>query len=377
MAARTNRRGRVVLFVLLVMVVLAYRPVSTHLRAAALLQRFADAGSARQLRASVVDEEQARFGEIAARIYSPRNVIDPPGLVIVHGVHRLGIDEPRLVRFARAIAGAGVRVLTPEVRELADYRVDAHSIDTIGSAAHALRLRTSPHRTVGLMGMSFAGGLSLLAAADARFSTDIDFVVSIGGHDDVARVSRFFATDTIPRPDGTILSTHAHDYGPLVLVYSHIEDFFPTEDVTAARDALRAWLWEWYDAARARAAELPPPSRTRMQSLFEHRIDAIAPELLAVVARNEAPMAAVSPHGRLGALRVPVYLLHGAGDNVIPPTETLWLEHDLPAGVPRQVLVTSAINHVEPGGGSSWSEQWAVVHFLAQVLARTDAARVE
>jgi pimeloyl-ACP methyl ester carboxylesterase len=86
-------------------------------------------------------------------------------------------------------------------------------------------------------------------------------------------------------------------------------------------------------------------------------------------------MAAVSPHGRLGPLRVPVYLLHGAGDNVIPPTETLWLEQDLPPGVPRQVLVTSAINHVEPGGSSSWSEQWALVHFLARILAETDAAR--
>ena len=36
----------------------------------------------------------------------------------------------------------------------------------------------------------------------------------------------------------------------MVLVYSHVEDFFPAEDVPAARDALRSWLWEKRDDAR-------------------------------------------------------------------------------------------------------------------------------
>ena len=44
--------------------------------------------------------------------------------------------------------------------------------------------------------MSFAGGLSLLAAADPRFAEDVGFVVAVGAHHDLARVSRFFATDS-------------------------------------------------------------------------------------------------------------------------------------------------------------------------------------
>jgi pimeloyl-ACP methyl ester carboxylesterase len=348
---KRKRRGPILWSIVLFAVVLAWRPAATHLRAAALLSRFADASSGptvgrRGLGARTVEEEDVPLVDTRARIYTPRGVRDPPGLVIVHGVHRLGIDEPRLVRFARAIAADGVRVLTPEVRELADYRVDPRSIETIGAAVRELRVRTQAHRTVGLMGMSFAGGLSLLVAADPRFSPDLDFIVSIGGHDDVARVSRFFATDTIPRPDGTILSAHAHEYGPLVLVYSHVEDLFPPQDAQVARDILRMWLWEEQDKARARVDELTPPSRLQMQRLLDHQRGSVRPELLAVVDRHQALMANVSPHGRLGSLHVPVYLLHGAGDLVIPPTETLWLEHDLPARVPRVVLVTPAINHV-------------------------------
>jgi len=373
-------RARLAVFVVLVLAVLVARPAWEHLRSVSLLLRFADTSPPSGLRAVgvvAVDASDLSFvspsgAPIRARYYTPRGVADPPGIVLLHGVHRLGIAEPRLVRFANAIAASGIRVLTPEVRELADYRVDPISIDTIGAAARELRHATRADRTVGVMGMSFAGGLALLAAADPRFAPSIDFVVTIGAHDDLARVSRFFATSTIPRPDGSILAMQAHDYGPLVLVYSHIEDFFPAADVPVARDALQAWLWDEQDRARATSAKLGDASRAKMDRLFDHRIDSIAPELLAEIDKNGPLMALVSPHGRLGAVRGPVYLLHGAGDTVIPPSETLWLEHDLPPAAVAEALVSPAINHVELGDKPSIGDEWAVIHFLAGVLGETE-----
>jgi len=41
--------------------------------------------------------------------------------------------------------------------------------------------------------------------------------------------------------------------------------------------------------------------------------------VLEEIVKYSAEMAPVSPHGQIGKLTVPVYLLHGAGDNVIPP----------------------------------------------------------
>jgi pimeloyl-ACP methyl ester carboxylesterase len=268
-----------------------------------------------------------------------------------------------------------VRVLTPEVRELADYRVDPGSIDTIGQAARLLRKDVLPNRAVGVMGMSFSGGLALLAAAAPTFREAIDFVVAVGAHDDLERVSRFFATNAIARPDGTELAMQAHDYGPLVLVYSHIEDFFPAEDVDVARDALRAWLWDRQDEARLKLVALSEPSRAMMGRLFDHRIDSIAPALLREIDKTRAAMALVSPHGHLGSVRAAVYLLHGAGDTVIPPSETQWLARDLPPGVLRRVLISPAIGHVELGGDPSMVDEWGVIDFLAAVLSEIDAPR--
>ncbi len=373
-------RTRLAVFAVTAAAVLLWRPAGAHLRAASLLMRFSDPSPPSGLRAMgavAVDESeltvQGHDRAIAARIYAPLGVLDPPGLVLVHGVHRLGINEPRLVRFARAVAAAGVRVLTPEIQELADYRVDPASIDSIGDAAHALRGQVSPERAVGVMGMSFAGGLSLLAAADPRYQRDISFVVAMGAHDDLSRVSRFFATNAIERPDGSSLSLQAHDYGPLVLVYSHVEDFFPVGDVAVARDALRMWLWEQQPEARAKAASLSPPSLAKMERLFDHHLETIHPDLLRELDLHADLMASVSPHGHLATIRAPVFLLHGAADTVIPPSETLWLAEDLPPGVLRHALVSPAISHVELEGDPSAADEWAVVDFMSDVLRQTDA----
>ena len=381
-APRPRRRAlRVLLFTLLVAAAILARPAVTHVRAAALLLRFADAkaeGGLAGVGRHAVDEEpltvETSRGPVRARLYVPRGVTAPPGVVMVHGVHRLGIEEPRLRRFSRAIAESGVTVLTPEVQEIADYTVDARSVETIGAAARTLGKRLGGGRA-GVMGMSFAGGLSLLAAADPRFAEHIGFVVAIGGHHDLGRVSRFFATSEVIDPSGRATHLEAHGYGALVLLYGHAERFFPAEDVPAARDALRLWLWDERSAARVAAEPLSPASWAKLDALFEGRIDLVAAEILAELDRFEGAMAEVSPHGKLGRMSVPVFLLHGAGDTVIPAAETEWIAAEVPPRVLRQALVSRAIVHVEMGSDTPFGETWALVHFMASILAEADAAR--
>jgi dienelactone hydrolase len=376
-----RRVGRVVLLVALALVVLLIQPAGAHLRAASLLVRFADANAAGALadfgKHAIVETDAAvplARGEARARVYTPTGVVDPPGLVVVHGVHRLGIDEPRLQRFARAIAATGVVVLTPEIQEIADYRIDPRSIDTIGAAAGELQRRVG-HGRVGVMGMSFAGGLSLLAAADPRFEKAIGFVVAVGAHDDLGRVLRFFATDAIARPDGTTQSLEAHEYGALVMIYGNAERFFPAADVPAAREALRLRLWEQPDAALAKAKELGPEARVIVDALFEGRLDVVRPALVAAIDQGAESMRLVSPHGHLGTIHVPVFLLHGEGDTVIPSAETLWIASEVPPAELRAALVSPAIVHVEIHGEPALGEQWALVHFMAGVLEEAAAAR--
>jgi dienelactone hydrolase len=369
-------------FVLLAALVVLWRPASAHVRAVSLLARFTDPDAhgvlADAVRHPVVASDfPLPEAGTRARLYLPSDLdhgaADVPGVVIVHGVHWKGIDEPRLQRFATTIAASGVAVLTPEIRELCDYRIDAASIDTIGASAQALSARLGG-RPVGVMGLSFAGGLSLVAATDARYAPSFAFVVAVGAHDDLGRVLRFFTSNESPRPDGTTLRLQAHDYGAVVLVYSHAEDFFPAADLPAARDALRSWLHEDFDAARSRAQALSPEAAIKMKQVFSHDSVALAPELDAEVGRLSPQLAAVSPGAHLAAIRVPVFLLHGAGDRVIPSSETEWLAHDTPRAMLRAALISPAIEHVELEGKPSLGDELALVHFMGDVLDAADEA---
>ena len=371
---------KILVFLLSVAVVVLARPAWMHFRAAGVLLRVQapqHPGTLARLSAHPIDEVLTEVstpsGPIRARLYIPKDRPHAPGMVLVHGVHHLGIEEPRLVAFARALSSSGIRVLTPELLSLADYHVDPSSVDLIGYSAYSLS--TSLGQKVGVLGLSFSGGLSLLVAADPRFEPSIRFVVSIGAHDDLERVSQFLITNNIERPDGTTLHMAAHEYGALVLIYSHLNDFFPPADVPAAHEALRELLWEKVDESRKHAALLSPASRQKMELLYDHHVEALAGEIREAIARHRAEMAPVSPHGNLGTLHVPSLLLHGAADNVIPSSELLWLQHDVPPAALKSALISTAISHVAMEGEPSISDKWKLVHFMAQILELTEDSK--
>ena len=100
----------------------------------------------------------------------------------------------------------------------------------------------------------------------------------------------------------------------------------------------------------------------------------VKPILLANLEKHRAESDAVSPASQLYRLHVPVMLLHGAGDNVIPPSETLWLAKDIPHDELRAVLISPAISHVELGKGATTMDKLRLVHFIAQLISMAQNA---
>lgn len=308
---------------------------------------------------------------VRARIYEPSVVYRC--IVVGHGVHHRGIDEPRLVRFARALSSVGARVLTPELSDLADYRITRAGVDVLGESVRFLSSKC-PSKTTGLLGFSFAGGQALMAAMDEATFGHLAYVASVGGYHDLGRVSRFLLSGTVEAPDGSHRRT-AHEYGIVVLLQGHLDRFVPEADLAVARGAFRAWLHEDRDAAWAIAS-----ARTKAETeqlflrLAGGRIHEVAGELGRILAEQAAEVELLSPHGRLSEIAVPVYLLHGSGDNVIPPEETLWARREL-GGRPQATLITPLIEHAEmkdeaglPGMMTRLLDEMGLVRFMAQLL---------
>jgi pimeloyl-ACP methyl ester carboxylesterase len=223
---------------------------------------------------------------------------------------------------------------------------------------------------VGVLGLSFSGSLALLAAAEPQFSPSIKFVVAVGSEDEMARVANYYRTGIEPRPDGTLEQLPPHEYGALVMEYENLQDFIPNAaDLEPLRAVLRAHLYEDVTAEDAALARLTPAQRAEADQLMDTTSSKTHQLLAESNARHLQAMAAISPHGHLAQLAMPVYLLAGEGDNIIPSAETQWLETELPRKKLKAVLVSPMISHLDlDGAGPTFLDQLHLVHFFALIL---------
>src|SRR6185503_11983304 len=200
-----------------------------YVRAASLFVRAAHLGGRTETFANAIARPvtalprhtvPTRQGDVAAQWYRPDGRIRRAAL-LVPGVHSMGIAEPRLTALAQDLAGSGVAVMTMALPDLMGYRITARSADVIEDAVKwmAAQPDLAPDGRVGMVGISFAGGLSIVAAGRPSIRDKVAYVVSFGGHGDLGRVLKYLATGVAVQAPGVV--THPpHDYGVAVILYA-------------------------------------------------------------------------------------------------------------------------------------------------------------
>jgi pimeloyl-ACP methyl ester carboxylesterase len=351
----------------------AWPPAKAHLQALAVMRDVADQPVpwvAREVTGPVTRQDltlEIAGQHVRARMYRPANQASAPAMVVFHGVHYLGIDEPRLMAFAAAIASCGIEVLTPELPDIKDYRVSNASVDTIGASVTWLAAQTG--KPVGVMGLSFAGGLALVAAADPRYHPAFKFIMAVGSQDSMARVAKYYRTGGDVGPDGTAELLPAHEYGPLVLEYDYLEDLIPAEDIPEVRPVMRAHLYEDRAAEKQASVGLTQKEKTELLDLMNANSSTTQARIAAIAQKHAIEMAELSPDGRLATLNTPVYLLHGQADNIIPAAESLWIAHELSPNELKAILVSPVLSHLDlDGHGPGAMDEWRLLHFFAGVM---------
>ena len=205
----------------LAVAVLLVAALAPYWTAAALIARAAGAsgllGTASRWTAhdlSSTDEYiRTRAGTIRARIFRSAGPISH-AVLLVTGVHRDGINEPRLRTLASELAATGRVVVTPEIDDLLHYRVTSRVTDTIEDVAKWMTARGDLFGAtrIGVIGVSFSGGLSIVASGRPSIRGQIAYILSFGGHGNLPRVLRYLCTgEGGPRPP--------HPYGVAVTCY--------------------------------------------------------------------------------------------------------------------------------------------------------------
>jgi dienelactone hydrolase len=318
----------------------------------------------------------SRHGVLHGRLYLPAGE-SRRAFVLTPGVHAAGIDEPRLVDFAGHLAARGYVVLTPELPDLRQYRITPRSTDMIEDAALWLAGPSglTADGRVGIIGISFAGGLSVVAAGRPALRSRAAFVLSVGGHGDLLRTLQYLCTGRMA--DGT--ARCPHDYGLALVALEVADRLVPPAQVELFRTGVLTFLeaseadrtdrqraQRLFRKARDLESRMPEPARTLMSHVNDRDVRALGPHLLPHVPSIAAD-ASLSPESSPAPVS-PVYLLHGASDNVIPPEESRLLATHLRSQTRVELLLTPLITHAAASRYLDLDDTWKLIAFWAAVL---------
>ena len=236
----TRKRWRVVAAAIAIALAAAWWLLWPDVTSAALLLDLVDPGSrmraALPVRVAAIRESDVavptRHGDVEGRLHIP-DAGASHALLIVPGVHAGGIHEPRLAALSRRVAGAGAAVLTLPLPDLRTYRITPESTDQIEDAITWLSSRKdlAPTGRVGVIGVSFAGGLALVAAGRPGMRERLTAVVSLGGHADLPRAMAYACTGRMP--DGSTRTPH--DYGVVLALRAAVPHLVPARSSGGAR----------------------------------------------------------------------------------------------------------------------------------------------
>jgi len=272
-------------------------------------------------------------------------------LVLVPGAVRGGRRDPRLVAFAETLARAEFRVLVPELAGMRALQVTSADARVLDAAARHLEAE-APARPLGLAAVSFAVGPAVLAV-DA--GAPVDFVVAIGGYYDLEAAIAFFTTGRFRAGPGEPWRyREPNAYGKWVFVLANAPRVDDPNDRGLLRQMARRKLEDLDADIAPLVAALGPEGRAVHALLVNadpERVPALIDRLPAgirgeIEALNLA-RADVAAWERRG-IDTTFVLIHGAGDPVIPASESEALAAALGPERSRLHLV-DGLGHVEPG----------------------------
>ena len=310
-----------------------------------------------------------------------------PGWVLLHGATVGGRDHPQLVRFARAVAHTHAAVLMPEVPEWKALALaPALTLPTVRAAIPALlavpAVRDQP---IGLVGFSFGAPHAVVAGGEPELASQLAGVVAFGGYCDLTSTLRFlffgehewrgrrFATSPDPYGRWIVGGNYlhrtpgleaAHDVADALLALAAEAGVRGLPSKDPAFDPLKREMAARIDPARRALFETfaPPtgvePDRERAERLIEAMVPAI---------RRIDPL--MDPGELLGNVRLPVSLVHGRGDGLIPFTESLRMAERLTASSDARVTVTPLFAHSRAENTSVIARAGESVSFV-RVLGR-------
>jgi len=287
---------------------------------------------------------------ISADLYRPARGGSRTPLLFVPGLVPEGKDDPRVAPFAGLLARVGFTVVVPDLPSFRTLRAHPDNLQELRAALAAVCARPdlAPRGRAGVFGVSYAGGVAVLAALDPSLGARIPFVASVGGYADLDTTLRYLATGR-QFDRGRMREVRPDAYGRLVFLKTFEEFLGSPQD----RQTLEAMAERRIADPEATLDDLAPSLGSEARVLYDLFERATPDEVPSLIARLPAGlrrcMDELSPARRsFAGLRSRLYLVHARDDGTFPVTESRRIAALARPHVRVRLAVLDALQHVEP-----------------------------
>ncbi len=321
-------------------------------------------------------------------VFQPRDARPTGLLLLIPGLHFLGPADPRMARFARVLAAAGLQVWAPYLPDFLALRL---APTLLHDAARALTaLLAAPDRPAGLrpgvVSISFGSRVALDLAASPTLGPHLGGLVLFGGYLDWRDAMRFSLTGLAPgAPD------LPRDPLNQPVIFLNLLDRLglpaadqPTLAAAWTRYVHRTWgrpELKHPDRHAAVAADLAAALPAALRDPFLRGCGCAPGALdwaLGALDASDARHAWLDPRPLLPRVATPTWVVHGAEDDVIPVTHAAALAAALPPAARARALVTGLYAHTGQAGLAGYARKAPLlareVRTLLAILSAFDAA---
>jgi pimeloyl-ACP methyl ester carboxylesterase len=314
-------------------------------RATLSLQKLA-AGQTMQTPDILESKAHRRIGDENwdALVYSPAGSPAKSAVILVAGLSEQGCYHPRLIGLSRLLADNGFLVVTPDIREFRDFRITAEPVRQILFWYKEIPKlnRGAEVRKTGLAGISFSATLALIAASRAEIRDSVGFVAGIGAYSDLSGCTRgWFAADRDAAPKNYYPTRF---YAKWIVMRAALDMVESEKDRLFLRQLLDDLLLQ---------KQIPPadpgltPEAQRWYALAVMKENETDADLAGRIERHLVAgiFSQVDPSQALPGLRCPVFLIHGAYDDLIPARESEELHREIQNSY---LLLSPFLTHTHP-----------------------------
>lgn len=292
---------------------------------------------------------------VVADVYHPSGGGEHGAFVLSVGAANKIRDNEGVIRLSNTLARTGAVVMVPQLYypfkektlpEEVDDLVHAFSTNVDEVVASYEWLAQQPYvdtDRLGIFGISAGGGIGLIAAADERIRTDVDWVAALGTYFDMVDLISAVTAEEIYYGEETI------DWEPRIksvrVLYSSVISYLPNE---RDRDILKRIFVEEEGGARDDIGELTENGRDIYEAFETKDADAILDFWSEVSPQDIDTLREISPSTYVADIHSELFIMTDKSDPYVPYVESRRLR-DAVSGNGNEIHYAEFdfLNHVE------------------------------